>query len=112
MIRVFFSDALAKEYPNASKAVLSCDKARPTEIFGILESLIKQTGVDPNDKLSLGYLRRGLAIGKLRVMQGDKPPETEEISNGKNNEENPDKAEDQKEISFESFGDVFGEYMP
>ena len=73
MIRVFFSDSISKEYPVVAKAILSCDKDRPAEILGILESLLKQTGLNPEEKLSLGYLRRGLALGKLRVIETADP---------------------------------------
>ena len=67
MIRVFFSDSIQKEYPNAAKMIESCKKERPTEILGILEALIAQTGLNPEDPLSLGYLRRGFAMGRLAV---------------------------------------------
>lgn len=77
MIRVFFSDSISKEYPVAAKAILSCDKDRPAEILGILESLLKQTGLNPEEKLSLGYLRRGLALGKLRVIESADPTESD-----------------------------------
>ncbi len=108
MIRVFFSDSISKQYPRAAKAILSCDKDRPVEILGILESLMKQTGLNPEDKMSLGYLRRALSMGLLRIIQSGFPVETEENKQ----EESPKPEKVPKERSFGTLGDAFGQYMP
>ncbi len=73
MIKMTMKDSLLKEYPLAAKLLQSCRKDRVDEVLGILESLLKQTGLNPEEKLSLGYLRRGLALGKLRVIESADP---------------------------------------
>ncbi len=73
MIKMTMKDSLLKEYPLAAKLLQSCRKDRVDEVLGILESLTRQTGLDPDDRLSLGYMRRGLAIGRLRVIESADP---------------------------------------
>ena len=86
MIKMTMKDSLLKEYPLAAKLLQSCRKDRVDEVLGILESLTRQTGLDPDDRLSLGYLRRGLAIGRLRVIESADPAGSNH-ANGQNDPE-------------------------
>lgn len=111
MFRISFSDSLGALFPRASKAVLLCDKDRAYEIYGIIESLMEQTGLNTESKLSLGLLHRGLSMGLYQVSLSDSrtKPDTHEADPVQKNEEKKEqeKAEEQP-TNFNQTPNLFG----
>ena len=76
MFKISISDAAQDKFPIAVKAIQNCKERKSIALLEIIESLMKQTGLDPDSRYSLSYLQSALSLGKLRVTQSDATPES------------------------------------
>ena len=110
MNRITFSNAVEARFPVATKTVLSCSQDRASEIYGIIESLMNQTGLRPDSDLSLGLLRRGLGLGLYRVVLSDSSlgTNTEETDPDAKNQKTDTEAAEEQPAAFDQTPNLFG----
>lgn len=112
MNRIFFSDTIQKKYPNAAKMLESCKKDRPTEILGLLEALLAQTGLNPEEPFCLGFLRRAFALGQYVVGGPCNKQYDVQRENSGNTAEKSITGEPERQKTFEDLFVDFGEFHP